>query len=95
MDCNCVKFSRHALERMFERAIPKSDVLHVFQHGSNCGRVQRRHTLSQPASARVVRRVSVARGRGVRSGSGLCVVITAYLPDAAQWDDDFTTRRPT
>lgn len=26
-------------------------------------------------------------------GTGLCVVITAYVPDAAQWGADFKTRR--
>ncbi|WP_407919610.1 DUF4258 domain-containing protein [Candidatus Nitrospira inopinata] len=26
-------------------------------------------------------------------GSGTCVVITAYVPDATQWNEDFKTRR--
>lgn len=95
MDCNRVKFSRHALERMFERAILESDVLHVLQHGQTV----EEYSEDIPYPSQLL--LAWCGGCPLHvvaaydQASGLCVVITVYLPDAAQWDDDFTTRRPT
>ena len=33
MDCNEVQFSRHAIERMFQRALPPSVIAHVIANG--------------------------------------------------------------
>lgn len=95
MDCKGVKFSRHALERMFERAIAETDVLDALRHGETVEDYN--DDIPYPSQLllgwRCGRPVHVVAARD--HVSGLCIVITAYFPDATQWGDDFKTRRQT
>jgi hypothetical protein len=93
MDCKILKFSRHALKRMFEQGIPEPEVEEIVLKGE----VIEEYPEDTPYSSQLLlgyfgRRplhVVVAYDRG----SGLCVVITAYVPDATQWGEDFRIRR--
>lgn len=93
MDCNGVQFSRHAIERMFQRAIPPSVIAHVIANGE----IIEPYPDDIPYPSLLLLgfqeeqpvHVVVAQ----EPGSGLCHVITVYYPDSAIWENNFKTRR--
>lgn len=93
IDCRLVKFSRHVLERMFERGISEIAVKEIVRDGE----VIEEYPEDTPYPSRLL--LGWVGGRplhvvvGYDAPSGLCVVITAYVPDAAQWGKDFKMRR--
>lgn len=93
MDCKGIKFSRHAIERMFERAIAEKDMSDAISNGE----VVEEYPDDTPYPSRLL--LGWCRSRPLHvvvardPVSLLCVVITAYYPDAAQWGEDFKTRR--
>lgn len=93
MDCKILKFSRHALERMFERGISEPEVEEIVRNGE----VVEEYPEDAPYPSRLL--LGDFGGRPLHvvaandPGSGLCVVITAYVPDETQWGEDFKTRR--
>lgn len=95
MDCRSTRLSRHALERMFQRTIAQTGVLDVLRHGQ----IVEEYADDAPYPSQLLLgwcdgnplHVVVARD----PASGLCIVITVYRPDAAQWGVDFRTRKET
>ena len=93
MDCKIVKFSRHALERMFERGVSEPDVEAIIRNGEAI----EKYLEDTPYPSRLLlgwrgdRPLHVVAAHD--PASGLCVVITAYVPDATQWGKDFRARR--
>ena len=92
MDCKQVRFSRHAIERMFERAIADTDVLDALRHGE----IVEEYSDDTPYPSRLLlgwcggQPLHVVAAHDKASGS--CIVITAYRPDATLWGNDFKTR---
>lgn len=92
MDCTGVMFSGHALRRMFERRIDRLSVSAVIRSGETI--VDYQDDRPYPSCLLLgwvdgkPRHVVVARD----PGNGMCYVITAYIPDAGLWSDDFRTR---
>jgi hypothetical protein len=95
MDCEAISFSRHAIQRMFERAISPDEV----RAALTMGEVIADYPEDTPYPSMLVLAIIAGRPLHVvaaRDGStGHCHVITAYVPDAALWGDDFKTRKPT
>ncbi len=95
MDCNGFRFSRHAIERMFQRGISPDAVEHVVGKGE----VIASYPDDTPfPSALLLRQyagrpVHVLAARDARTK--LCYVVTDYHPDPNLWSDDFKTRRPS
>lgn len=93
MDCSRILFSRHAVQRMFERDIPQAAVAAVLRDGE----VVESYPGDHPYPSCLLlgwhggRPLHVVAAR--EAASGLCVVITTYVPEAAQWQDGFKTRR--
>lgn len=95
MDCSGSRFSRHALERMFQRGITPNVVEHIIKEGE----VIASYPDDTPFPSVLVLgfdgkqpvHVVVARDAGAR----LCHVVTAYSPDPNVWSDDFKTQRQT
>lgn len=95
MDCEAISFSRHALQRMFERAISPDEVRAALVKGE----VIADYPDDTPYPSMLVLgfvgkrplHVVVARD-GV---SRHCYVITAYVADPTLWGSDFRTRKPT
>ena len=93
MDCNGIRFSRYAIERMFERAIPPNVVASVIANGETV----ESYPDDTPYPSLLLLgfqdgqpvHVVVAR----EPDSGLCHVITVYRPDPDVWNEDFKTRR--
>jgi hypothetical protein len=95
MDCEAISFSRHALQRMFERAINPAEVRAALVDGE----VIADYPDDTPYHSMLIfafvgkrpLHVVVARDDIARH----CYVITAYVPDPALWRSDFRTRKPT
>jgi hypothetical protein len=86
-------FRIHAVQRMFERAISDEDVRHVLEHGDTI----REYPDDTPYPSRLVlgwrgdRPLHVVAAYNPDSDE--TIVLTAYEPSAAQWSDDFRSKR--
>lgn len=93
MRCREVKFSGHALRRMFERAINVDDVLTVVASGE----IIAEYPEDTPFPSYLI--LGFARSQPIHvvvakdKPSEMCHVITAYPPDPSQWSADFRTRK--
>ena len=93
MDCRALRYSRHAIERMFQREIPPNAVARIVAEGETIDQYPDDkpfpsalilgHFDNQPIHLVVARDPSM----------GMCHVITVYRPDPALWDEHFKTRR--
>lgn len=90
MDCTEVKFSGHALQRMFERDISKQSVIAVISTGEIIQEYPDGMSVlllgfidNRPLHVVVARRI----------GSDTCIVVTTYVPNPSLWSDDYRSRR--
>lgn len=90
---NEVKFSGHAVQRMFERLISKDEVLAVIA----AGEVIADYPDDTPFPSSLL--LGFVKGRPLHVVMALdeanrtCHIITVYPPDPAIWNDDLKTRR--
>lgn len=93
MNCEYIRFSRHAIERMFKREIPPDVVKRVVVEGEVVA------DYPEDAPYPSVLMLGFQDGQPVhvvvaRDGmSGICHVVTVYRPDPRLWMADFKTRR--
>jgi len=93
MDCSSTIFSGHAVRRMFERRIARSDVSDVLRSGESIAD----YPDDRPYPSLLL--LGYASGRPLHivaardPATGTCYVITVYIPDLRLWNDDFRTRR--
>ena len=93
MDCREIRFSSHAIRRMFERGVKKEDVVRTVLTGE----VIVKYLGDRPYPSFLILgwidngplHVVVA----VDGESRLCIVVTVYLPDPDLWEDGFRKRR--
>ncbi len=93
MNCKSLRFSRHALERMFQRVINPDTVASIIEEGE----VIAGYPDDQPFPSVLLLgflnnqpvHVVVARDEDTSD----CLVITVYRPDPAFWDKTYKTRR--
>ena len=93
MDCNNIKFSSHAIQRMFERAIRKQSVVEVIRSG----KIIASYPDDEPYPSFLMLgfendtpiHVAVAYDKN----AGDCYVITVYFPQSAIWQAGFERRR--
>ena len=93
MRCCDIRFSSHAIQRMFERGLSQRAVRDaVFS-----GEVVADYADDKPYPSQLLLHfndeqplhVVVAYNRGVDQ----CVVVTTYVPSTDQWEPDFKTRK--
>jgi Domain of unknown function (DUF4258) len=93
MECSSVLFSRHALQRMFERCITIDEVLAVLKTGA----VIEDYPFDSPYPSQLL--LGFRNGRPLHvlaarePATGQCVIVTCYVPDPALWGADFKTRK--
>lgn len=91
--CTSVRFSGHALRRMFERNLSTDAVVFTIQTGVAIAS----YPDDKPHPSEL--RLGWVNGRPVhvvvaQNQENLeCIVITAYAPSTDIWNDDFRTRR--
>jgi len=93
MDCKEIKFTGHALWRMFERSISVDDVVSVVVSGE----IIAEYPGDLPFPSCLVLGFVKSRPMHVVAAKDksneTCYIITAYPPDPSQWNADFRTRR--
>lgn len=91
--CASVKFSGHALRRMFERSLSSEEVIFTIQTGETIADYP--DDKPYPSELRLGwindRPVHVVVSQNQENSE--CYVITAYVPSRAIWSDDFKIRR--
>lgn len=93
MDCSGFRFSRHALERMFQRTIPPKAVRAVVATAETIAS----YPEDQPFPSVLL--LGFHDGRPVHvvaaidPDTAICHVITVYRPDPQTWEEGFKTRR--
>ncbi len=93
MDCENIFFSGHAIRRIFERSIGRSQVAEVVRFGD----VIDGYPDDEPFPSFLIfgfvgnRPLQVVVA--VETEYKICYIITAYEPDTTVWQEDFRTRR--
>jgi len=93
MKCKHIHYSRHAFERMFERAIPPDVVERVIAQGE----IIADYPDEQPYPSFLIlgydqtNPIHVVLAHNATTGE--CHIITVYLPDSKIWDATFKRRR--
>jgi hypothetical protein len=88
-----ITFSGHALQRMFERSISRSEIRGVVVNGE----VIAEYPDDKPLQSCLM--LGILRGRPIhvvlaKEGEGAhVIVVTAYEPDPALWEEGFRRRR--
>jgi len=88
-----IKWQKHALERMLERDIYRSDVLDALENGD----IIESYTTDQPFPSVLI--LGFNKGRPLHvvisldTGSKWCYIITVYRPDTEHFEKDFKTRK--
>jgi hypothetical protein len=95
MDCRQVKFTRHAVERMFARAIQKDEILYIVASG----KIIAEYPDDTPYPSYLIlgflkdRPIHVVLS--VEPGSRACHIVTVYQPNPRLWFPSFNIRRPS
>ncbi len=93
MKCSSLRFSRHAMERMFHRQILPEAVAHVIE----AGEIIKDYPDDIPYPSALVlgywesEPIHVVVAQEVNSRR--CYIVTAYRPDSKTWGNDYKTRR--
>jgi hypothetical protein len=93
MNCATIHYSRHAFERMFERAITPDVIWNIVAKGE----IIANYPDDQPYPSALIlgfeetRPIHVVAARNATTGE--CHVVTVYVPDPALWDATFKQRR--
>ena len=95
MQCASITFSRHAVQRMFQRDLSADDIEVIVASGL----VIEDHPSDFPHPSCLL--LGYADGRGVHvvaardAVTGTCIEVTVYEPDVSRWWDDLTMRKTT
>jgi Domain of unknown function (DUF4258) len=93
MECSQVIFSRHAVERLFQREIAPEAISDLLQSGE----VIASYPEDKPYPSVLL--LGFAQLQPVHAvvtrdpASGTCYLVTVYRPDPLLWGPDFKTRR--
>lgn len=93
MTCSEVRFSAHAVTRMFERGFSADDILTAIR----VGQVIADYPDDRPYPSRLLlaylgkRPIHLVVAQA--PDSGVCFIVTVYSPDPLIWSADFTTRK--
>ena len=93
MDFQRVVFSGHAVQRMFERALSKDDVVDVIREGEVVEHYAKDTPYPSCLMLGYARTTPIHVVVGIDEPQETVIVITGYVPDPALWSDDFRTRR--
>lgn len=90
---NLIIYRKHALQRMFERAIQSSDIRQVLDEG----KIIVSYPDDQPYASRLL--LGWCDGRPVHvvaadTPENETIVITVYEPDPALWEPGYERRKP-
>jgi hypothetical protein len=91
--CKEIVFKGHAVLRMSQRGISKDEVVNVMLHGE----VIQEYPEDKPYPSKLQFKMINDRPLHVVSAkdeiAGICYVITVYIADVNEWEQDFKTRK--
>lgn len=93
MKCREIKFSGHALRRMFEREIRIEDILTAVDSGEIIVEYPEDTPFPSYLILSFVNTHAIHVVAAKDKLTDTCYIITAYPPDPSQWQADFKTRR--
>jgi hypothetical protein len=93
MECKDIVFSGHAVQRMFERGIDEKDLYEVIAEGELIDEYPGDKPFPSMLLLGQVSNQAIHVVLGVDSQTGVCYVITVYLPDPGLWLMGFRKRR--
>jgi hypothetical protein len=93
IDCRELIFSGHAVRRMFQRSLTTQDVSAVIAYGEVIAEYPGDTPLPSYLLLHWLKDRPIHVVVAVDKETQQCFVITAYVPDSAQWQADFKTRR--
>lgn len=92
-DFDAYYFSGHAVQRMFQKKIRKSDVLAVITNGKIIASYPDDNPFPSYLKLGFIDDRPLHVVFAVDQSSRICHIITVYPPDAMLWSEDFKTRR--
>jgi len=93
MECKTIKFSSHAIRRMFEREISKERVVATIKEGEIIERYPDDKPYPTYLLLSIMDHIPLHVVLAFDGESGACYVITVYHPNQDIWMPGFKTRR--
>ena len=93
MECHEIVFSGHAVRRMFERQISEADIRAAIATGETIADYPDDRPFPSCLLLGFVRDVPLHVVVAQDPRGDRCYVVTVYLPDPAQWEPEFRTRK--
>lgn len=91
-DCKVKIFSRHAIQKMFQRKISKSEIDFVI----STGKIIKEYPDDLPHPIFLILGFNVNRPLhiviGFNKSNNICIIVTVYEPDPKIWKDNFSRR---
>jgi len=93
LDCQHIKFSGHAIQRMFERKINKTDVLSVITSGEVIAEYPDDTPYPSLLLCGFIEQIPLHIVVAFDQPNGECYVVTTYIPSSDQWTANYKIRR--
>jgi hypothetical protein len=90
--CQEIIFSGHAVQRMFQRGIGTPDIMAVIEHGEIIAEYPEDFPFPSYLLLGWLKNRPIHVVVAVNHENQQCYIITAYIPDKKQWNQDFKTR---
>lgn len=93
MKCREVKFSGHAIHRMFQRGLNERDILYVIKTGVPVADYPEDEPYPSQLVLGFIGKKPVHAVVGINEENDICYVVTAYVPNESLWSEDYRTRK--
>ena len=93
LSCREIIYSGHAVRRLFERSLNIEDVVEVIRNGVVVADYPDDRPFPSTLLLGFVGSVPLHLVVAFDIRVGRCHIVTAYVPDAVRWSEDFKTRR--
>ncbi|MCK5232415.1 MAG: DUF4258 domain-containing protein [Desulfobulbaceae bacterium] len=91
--CKKISFSGHAVQRMYERRISKFQVMSVVESGA----IIAEYPDDTPYPSYLLNGIADNKPLhlvvALDNSNSSCYIVTVYIPDPAQWTNNYQTRR--
>ncbi len=93
MDIENIKFSQHAIQRMFERDIDEKDILQVIKNGEEIKDYPNDSPYPSKLILGYVKNIPIHIVIAINKEDKCGIIITTYIPTEKVWCDNFKRRK--
>ena len=93
MKYDSIKFSSHAIKRMFERKISKSEIIYIVKKGNIIKEYPDDNPYPSFLIAGFIKTRPIHIVTAYDGETKICYIVTVYEPDPELWKSDFTERK--